>query len=138
MKNVIAQAWQNSNAPAEEASPADIESGKIISLVGYIICLVAIIPFVQRNNRFSLFHAKQALSLLVVSLGLSVVAFVLGFVFGMIGLGIVATIISLAMSIGLLGLVVLGATNAWNGRMAPLPLIGGLAAKLFGNVAVKQ
>lgn len=116
------------------ASPEEIESGKVIALAGYIFCPIAILPFVKRDNAFSLYHAKQALAMLAIGITLSVAMTVLALVLSAVKLTIVVSLLSLAMSVGFLGLIVMGAMNAWNGRMKSLPVVGGVAEILFANV----
>ena len=124
----------NAEMATETTSPEEINSGKTIALVSYIFCPVAILPFVKRDNAFSLYHAKQALAMLVVGLALSVAVFVAALVLAAVKLSIIVTIASLAMTAGFVGLIVMGAMNAWNGRMKSLPLVGGLAEALFASV----
>lgn len=119
---------------AGNATPQEIESGKTLALVSYIFAPIAILPFVKRDNAFTLYHAKQALAMLVVGIALSVGMTIAGMVLAMVKLGIVMTIASLAFSVVMLALIVIGAMAAWNGQMKPLPVIGGLAKTLFGNV----
>ena len=118
----------------ENASPEEINAGKTIALVGYIFWPVAILPFVKRDNTFSLYHAKQSLAMLAVAIALNVALFATAFVLAAVKLSIVTTVLSLAMMVGFITLIVMGAMNAWNGRMKSLPLIGGLAEMLFANV----
>lgn len=115
------------SAASEEAA-----AGKMIATVSYIFCPIAILPFLKRDNGFALYHAKQALTLLVAALAAGVVLFAIGFVLSIVKLGIITTIVSLAFTAAMLGLIVVGAVTAWKGECNPLPVIGGLAGKLFG------
>lgn len=112
----------------------EIDAGKTIALASYIFCPIAILPFVKRDNAFSLYHAKQALAMLAVGIALSIGMFVAALILAAVKLSFVMTIVSLAMTVAFIGLIVLGAMNAWNGRMQSLPLIGGLANALFAGV----
>lgn len=121
-------------AAVETASQDEINTGKTISLASYIFCPIAILPFVKRDNAFSLYHAKQALALLVVALALNIGLYVAALLLAAVNLSFVLTIVSLAVLIAFVGLIVMGAMNAWNGSMKPLPLVGGLANALFASV----
>lgn len=116
------------------ATPQEIESGKMLALVGYIFAPIALLPFMKRDNAFTLYHAKQALAMLIVAIALSVGLTIAGIVLAIVKLGIVMTVASLAFTAVMLGLIVLGAMAAWSGQMKPLPVIGGLAKTMFGGV----
>ena len=118
----------------ESAPTEEIEAGKTIALAGYIFCPIAILPFVKRDNAFSLYHAKQALAMLALGVALSVGLTIAALVFAAVKLSIIVTIASLAMTGGFIGLIVMGAMNAWHGRMKSLPVVGGLAEVLFSSV----
>ena len=53
--------------------PKEIEDGKVVAIISYIIPLVALIPLIQRNNAFSLYHAKQVLVLMIAGIAMGVV-----------------------------------------------------------------
>ena len=133
MMSRIMQATAGEMAPAT-ATPEEINSGKVIALAGYIFCPIAILPFLKRDNAFSLYHAKQALAMLALGIALSIALTVVGMVLVAIKLSILVTIVSLAMTAGFIGLIVMGAMNAWNGRLKSLPVVGGLAEMLFASV----
>ncbi|MBN2193064.1 MAG: hypothetical protein JW751_09630 [Polyangiaceae bacterium] len=44
------------------APPEDVEAGKLWALLGYVITPLWIVPLIQRDNAFALFHAKQMLA----------------------------------------------------------------------------
>jgi uncharacterized membrane protein len=121
-------------AAVETAPQEEVNAGKTIALASYVFCPIAILPFVKRDNAFSLYHAKQALAMLVVAIVLNVGLYVAALILATLHLSLLLTIVSLAMLAAFVGLIVLGAMNAWNGRMRPLPLIGGLADALFASV----
>ena len=121
-------------AETGSATPQEIETGKMLSLVSYVFAPIAILPFVKRDNAFTLYHAKQALAMLIVAIAASVGLMIAGMVLAMVKLGLVMTIVSLAFTVAMLALIVMGAMAAWNGQMKPLPIVGGLAKALFGGV----
>ncbi len=123
-----------------------VESGKLMAVLSYLPItpvnwIVSIICLVQRNNAFSLYHAKQALALCIATL-----------VFGALPFALVVVsllgpfrwneeyflLIALQIVIGIVGLLlaILGIANAASGKYKPLPLVGGLASALFGRIRV--
>src|SRR5687767_5641127 len=92
-------------------SAADIESGKLWAILGYIFQLLAIVPLVQKDNDFAMYHAKQALVLLII--GIPTCGFCV---------------------VGAPVLIVMGVINAVNGKYEPLPLIGKFAESWFGGM----
>jgi uncharacterized membrane protein len=70
--------------PTPVISPEEIESGKIMAILSYIPIgmvglIVAVVVLVQKNNAFALYHAKQALTLYIWALGISLVCIPLVF-----------------------------------------------------------
>lgn len=114
------------SAPAPQPS-SEVESGKVLAAlcyVPYIGLVVSIICLVQKNNAFTLFHAKQALTLYI--------AVLLSFV--------IVCLVPLWLILQAVFLVfwVLGLVNAIQGKYAPLPVIGQFADKLFGSIQVEK
>lgn len=112
-----------------------IESGKLIATIGYVLWPVALLPLIKKDNAYSLYHARQAVALLVAAVAAMIPLWGIFFVFAIIKLGVVAMILSLAFTAVMLGFVVVGAMNAWKGRVRPLPLLSGLVHRLFGREA---
>lgn len=121
------------NTASGSFSASEVEEGRLISLLGYIFPIIAVFPIVQRRNGYSLYHAKQALTLLIAAIAAQVVLIPAGMVLGMLKLGIVSLVLSLAFLAAVIGLTVLGAINAWNGRCEPLPVTGPFAERLLGG-----
>ena len=105
----------------EQLPQAEIDSGKVWAILGYIIPILCIVPFVQKDNRFALFHAKQQLVVIIVMVALSVLSII-----PFVG----CVIAPLSLVAGLVFLI-MGLINAINGRMKPLPLIGTFAIDWF-------
>ncbi len=112
--------------------PEDIESGKMLAVLGHIIGFVWIIPLITRDNAFALYHAKQAavnnIIVLVASVVLSIVVvptsfFTCGF----------STILYLAL-FAFIYPWIMGLVHAAQGRYEPLPWYGHFAAQWFGDV----
>ena len=60
---------------ASSSSPVDpeVEEGKYFALIGYLSFLCFVPLFLKRNNRFAMFHGKQALVLFIFELGACIV-----------------------------------------------------------------
>lgn len=115
-----------SSAETIDAAPAvipqeEIESGKVLAVLAYIIPILVIVPIIQRDNDFALFHARQVLLLLIAGVLVSVVNVIpcLGQIIFVVG------------ALTLLVLGILGLINAIRGDAKPLPLIGGFAEEWF-------
>ena len=117
---------------APQLSQQEIDSGKTMAILSYIPIaliglIVAIISISQKNNAFSLYHAKQALTLYICALAGVLVC--LPFCFICIGVPLL-----IAVQVAGLVLCVLGIMNANSGQCKPLPLIGQFADKWFGKI----
>lgn len=113
-------------------SQQEMDSGKTMAILSYIPIamvglIVAIITISQKNNAYSLYHAKQALTLYICALGAELVCIPL--VFLCIGVPML-----IAVGVGALVLCILGIVNASGGQCKPLPLIGQFADKWFGKI----
>lgn len=121
---------QPTPTPTPDAQPAsDIESGKVMAILCYIPIafvglIVSLVCIAQRNNAFSLYHAKQALTVMIASLILSVLWCV--------------PFLNMILGIGILVLLILGLVNAVQGKYAPVPLVGQFADKMFGSIQVEK
>ncbi len=120
-----------SGSPGDSA--ADAREGKLFALLSYVVPLFLLVPVVQRNNAFALFHAKQAIGLWIAAIVASVA---ISLVFRVLPIAILATLISLAFTVAVVGLLVVGAIAAWNERAAPLPLIGATADRMLSGIRV--
>jgi uncharacterized membrane protein len=120
-------------AAADAVASRDAQEGKILALLSYIFGIVALVPLIQRNNAFALYHAKQVVTLFVAAIGASIALRILGFVLP----SSVSLILSFAFMVAMLGLVIIGVLNSWNCRARPLPIIGAFAERLFGGITVK-
>lgn len=110
----------------------EIESGKTMAILAYIPIaliglIVAIVSIAQKNNEFSLYHAKQALTLYICALACQLICLPLCFV--CIGIPLIV-----AAALGALVLCILGIMNASSGQCKPLPVVGQFADKWFGKV----
>jgi len=105
----------------------EIEAGKTLAILGYIIGILCIVPLIQKDNAFSLFHAKQVLLLILAGIALSF-------------LNIIPCLGQIVWGLGTLGLLVLdiiGLVNAVKGEAKPVPLIGKFAEDWFKGIQKK-
>lgn len=94
---------------------AQSEPNKLFAVLSYINILFVLPYLLCRDDEFAMFHARQGMILCVVS----VIAEALG---SLLGLRWVATLLSIYF-------ILKGAGNAANGKMEPLPYIGGFFSK---------
>lgn len=94
---------------------AQPEPNKLFAVLSYISILFVLPYLLCRNDEFAMFHARQGMILCVVS----VIAEAVG---SLLGLGWIATLLRIYF-------ILKGAGNAANGKMEPLPYIGGFFSK---------
>ena len=103
-------------------SAKEMEEGKVFAILSYIIPFFLLVPLIQRNNAFSLYHAKQCLLLwlasFVIMTALSIIVCVGWIVMPFAGLAILI-------------LAIMGLINAIKGEMKPVPLVGKFAEEWF-------
>ena|ERR1051326_312840 len=121
-------------SPAPDNQPSsDVESGKVMAVLCYIPIaavglIVSIVCLAQKNNAFSLFHAKQALTLMIAGIVL----------FAFVCIPILGWIVIIVGEIAIVVLLIIGIVNAAGGKYAPLPLVGQFADKIFGSIKVEK
>ena len=100
---------------------------KTKAIVGYIVPLVAIIFFAQKEtDKKTKFHCAQEIVIFVAYLILS---FVTGFIAGLTGIGI----ISFAAYAFYIAFVVMGIVKANSDGDPELPVIGNITKSIFGE-----
>lgn len=106
------------------ADPSDARTHRVPATLSYLSILWLIPTFGSRKSRFSLFHANQGALLTATS------------VLGLLAMGLLGMIpfvrtllfaLQPLFGITVLVLMLVGMSNAWSGKMRPLPLIGKLA-----------
>lgn len=102
----------------------EIDKGKALAALSYVIPIVVLVPIIQKDNTFALFHARQVLIMIVLLVALSVVSIVPP-------VGCVTVPASL---IAWLVFAIIGVMNSINGRAAMLPLIGFYGEKWFASL----
>lgn len=114
-------------APGPDASAVsakEVEEGKVFAILSYIIPFFVLVPLIQRNNAFALYHARQCLLLWIIG------------VVGSTALTFSCVLIFLTpfLSLAILVLAILGLINAAKGEMKPVPLIGKFAEDWFKGI----
>lgn len=100
------------------AQQKEAQKERVISAVGYFGILFFLPLVLCPKSDFARFHANQALAVLLLSIGLSIVGEALAYVMGY-------TLVELLTLIPT-ALTVYGAVTAIGGKMNPLPVIGSL------------
>ncbi len=106
--------------------PEDVQKNKAMAILAYILFFLPIIA--ARDSKFAIYHANQGLILFIASVALGIAIRIISSIlfslspFGFWGL--VTTLTSL-LSLCILVLAIIGIANAANGKMQPLPIIGG-------------
>lgn len=126
--------------PAPQQAPSsssgypleDVEKGKLLAVLSYVISPLWIVPLIQRDNAFSLFHAKQAMILNIVGLAMWLVIMVISVITCGIGgfLGFAAVI--------LLYPWIMGVVASANGKYEAVPWFGSLADKYLANLVADK
>ncbi|HUJ72854.1 MAG TPA: DUF4870 domain-containing protein [Verrucomicrobiae bacterium] len=119
-------------SPPSQLSQQEIDSGKTMAILSYIPIafiglIVAIVCVATKNNAYSLYHAKQALTLYIgwiVAVLCCIPLFLICIGFPLV----------MAVNVCALVLCILGIINSSSGQCKPLPFIGQFADKWFGNI----
>ena len=109
--------------PPPPAPPAS--SNRSVMLVLSYIGILALIPLLtEKNDREVQWHAKHGLVLLVSYLVLTVGIFIASMIIGFFGL------LQIPLWIGYLVVIILGITNALNGKRFVIPGVSDFAEKI--------
>lgn len=109
---------------AATVGPKEIEEGKVLAILSYIIPVLCVVPLIMRNNSFSLYHAKQCLLLFIAFVVSSLVNAIPCF----------GQIVWLVAWVFLVVLDVMGLINAIKGELKPVPLVGNWAEDWFKGI----
>ena len=108
----------------------DIQQNKTMAIIAYFIFFIPLLA--AKESRFARYHANQGLILLIAYVALGIVQSILtailfaAMTFGSFGaLGIFSLIFTLVY-LGLAALGIMGIVNAAQGKVKPMPLIGGI------------
>lgn len=91
-------------------TPEEINSGKTMALVAYIIFFIPLLIEEQRKNKFVMYHTEQSILLVILNVIICILGVFLPFIYFLLVLTFVLWII--------------GLINAVNGKVAELPIIG--------------
>ena len=97
----------------------------VISYIG-ILWLIPIITGDYKKSPFVKFHTNQGLVLSIAEIAWFFVSMIIGLIMRGFFLSMLWGLVGFAVGAGFFVLMILGIINAVNGRMKPLPLIGGI------------
>ncbi len=106
-----------------------------VTLIGFIIALVLNQNKEGEEKRFGAFHLRQALGLIIFSIGIFIGFTILTTIVAMISFSLLAifSLLSTLIWLGFLALLILGIVNAANGQFKEIPVSGGLSSKMLGK-----
>ncbi|MBN1633055.1 MAG: hypothetical protein JW917_02700 [Ignavibacteria bacterium] len=102
-------------------TPEEIESGKTMAFVAYLIFFIPLLIEEQRKNKFVMFHTEQSLLILLI--------YVAGFILGTIGSFFCIGAILYLIVVFAFVLWIIGVINALSGKVKEVPLVGQFGAK---------
>ena len=109
--------------------PEDVDEGRLWAVLGWVISPLWIIPLVQRDNAFAMYHAKQAMTytivMMIATIPISLIAFIT------CGIGVF-------VMFPLMYPWVMGLIYAAQGEYRPIPWFGHWAEEWFGNMVADQ
>ncbi|MDR2106722.1 MAG: hypothetical protein LBP24_04880 [Coriobacteriales bacterium] len=120
---------QAANNTAGYADPNDVQENKVMALLAYlgILFLIPLLTGTVKTSPFTKYHTNQGIILFIVEIvygvAYAIVATILAFI-PIIG-ALIAGLLSLFYLVFLV-FIILGIINALNGKLQPLPLIGGI------------
>ena len=100
-------------------SPSGQQSNTVMAVVAYILFFVPLLTGDAKKDAFVKYHTKQGLVLFLLVVLLNVIDWMMPFYFWWS--------INWLLSLGTLVLLIIGISNAVNGKQQPLPLIGSFA-----------
>ena len=110
--------------PPPPPPPAPVSSNRSVMLVLSYIGILALIPLItEKEDREVQWNAKNGLVFLVTYLVLTVGLFMASFVIGVVGM------LQIPLWLGYLVLIILGITNAMNGKRFVIPGLSDFADK---------
>lgn len=121
----------NTRPAVASITDAEIEDGKMMGILAYIIFLVPLLA--ARDKKYAMFHTEQALVLLIAWIVLIIAFNIIAIIvsasnvhFITCGVWLVSLLVYLAGAV----LWILGIINAATGKVKELPFIGQYGAKL--------
>jgi len=102
-------------------TPEEIESGKTMAFVAYLIFFIPLLIDDAKKNKFVMFHTEQSLVIVLIN--------VAGVVLGTIGSFFCIGVVFYLLNLFALILWIIGVINAFSGKATPLPLVGQFGEK---------
>lgn len=132
------------NPDRPSCAPAEIAEGKALAIISYALNYIGIpffaVPLIMRGDRFSLYHAKQALVLWLFLVPGGCVFFTAAhlFTFCTCGLGAIIAYPVVIVALVLLWVInTMGLVNAVEGRCSPLWSVGPMGERWFAGIRVE-
>ncbi len=115
-------------------TPEEIESGKVMAFVAYIIFFIPLLIEEQRKNKFVMYHTEQALTLVILWVIIWIAQAILSAILFSISfhLYFLVVIVNLLWILPLV-LWILGVVNALSGKVKEVPIVGQFG-KIFNFV----
>jgi uncharacterized membrane protein len=109
------------------------DDSKILAIIAYILGIVGflIIFVAKRNDKFAMYHGKQALVLGIAEIIAWIAVLILSAILAFIPVlgALLSTLLTLAYIVAVIYLVIVGIMNAANMKEKQLPYIGQYAEK---------
>jgi len=102
-------------------SKKEIEDGKLMGVLSYISILSVIPYFIEKNNKFVVYHAKEGFNLFLLEVICLLVINILGPLLSFISWAV--SIVSAIVGLVVLLLSIMGIVNVCNGELKELPII---------------
>ncbi|MCX6157206.1 MAG: DUF4870 domain-containing protein [Ignavibacteriae bacterium] len=108
-------------------TPEEIESGKTMAFVAYLIFFIPLLMDEYKKNKFVMYHTEQSIVLaifwviwvIVVSIFVTIISFIT------MGFGLILSILYFVPFVFL----IIGIINAFNGKIVQLPIVGQFGEK---------
>lgn len=118
---------------------AQQDQGKTIAILSYITLIgwiVAIVMHGSNKTQLGAYHIRQSLGFMIFSIAFMIVFSLLTFAILMAAplTGIVFSLLTWLLYIGIIVLWIIGLINAINGQMKPIPIIGNLSEKMLAGI----
>ena len=122
----------DTTSPAQTQPPATSED-KTVAIVAYLTFIgfiAAIIIHSSKKTKLGAFHLRQLLGFILTGFALGMACLIIGII---PIINLLMILIGPVLGISFLVLWVLGLVAAINGEMKPMPVVGPLYQKWFGN-----
>ena len=123
------------NTESTEIKDATVGIIAYITLIGFIIAIVLNGNKTGEEKKFGAFHLRQALGIIICSVGAYLTLTFLAIILMAISLKLVFIIsfISLILWLGILTLIIMGIVNAVNKSSKEVPIIGAYSSKFLAK-----